>query len=418
MRVAAHAAVDETVGLARQVNGAGAGGFVNAVLRRVSEKDLPTWVAQVAPDRRPGRPARGPAQPPRVDRAGAAGGAPRPRRVRAETVDADLEALLAADNARARGHPRRPARPGRRRRARRGRRHARRALAGRGGPGRRRPRRRRGRPRRTRGGPGRGHQLLALALSRAELDRVDGGALAGHVRRPRRQGGAARHAGARRRARRLFANEISEHRAELVRQTLSGAIDAGIEVMIGTATAARSAGTSPELRPGPRRRARAPGWGAPTPPRGALASYDRGPGRPRRAAACAADLGGRRHPARRRRGLRHVQPHLGETRFVVGDVLEEAVGRRACWTRGRCSPTRRVRRSRTSARARRAALAAPARHRRDVPRPAAQGADGSAAGHDLPMWPCRSHRASWPATSPTWSRSCGGSPTPTGPTST
>ena len=36
MRVAAHAAVDQTVGLARLVNGASAGGFVNAVMRRIS----------------------------------------------------------------------------------------------------------------------------------------------------------------------------------------------------------------------------------------------------------------------------------------------------------------------------------------------------------------------------------------------
>ena len=49
MRVAAHAAVDQTVGLARMVNGASAGGFVNAVMRRVSEKDLATWIAQVVP---------------------------------------------------------------------------------------------------------------------------------------------------------------------------------------------------------------------------------------------------------------------------------------------------------------------------------------------------------------------------------
>src|SRR6478735_238979 len=49
MRVPVHAAVDETVGLARKVNGAGASGFVNAVMRRVSERSLEDWVAQVAP---------------------------------------------------------------------------------------------------------------------------------------------------------------------------------------------------------------------------------------------------------------------------------------------------------------------------------------------------------------------------------
>ena len=38
MRLPTHAAVDETVALARQVNGAGASGFVNAVMRRISER--------------------------------------------------------------------------------------------------------------------------------------------------------------------------------------------------------------------------------------------------------------------------------------------------------------------------------------------------------------------------------------------
>ncbi|WP_286955202.1 MULTISPECIES: RsmB/NOP family class I SAM-dependent RNA methyltransferase [Arsenicicoccus] len=49
MRVPAHAAVAETVGLARQVNGAGAAGFVNAVLRRVSERSRQEWLDRVLP---------------------------------------------------------------------------------------------------------------------------------------------------------------------------------------------------------------------------------------------------------------------------------------------------------------------------------------------------------------------------------
>ena len=47
MRVPTHAAVDETVALARQVNGAGAAGFVNAVLRRVSERSPEEWTEAV-----------------------------------------------------------------------------------------------------------------------------------------------------------------------------------------------------------------------------------------------------------------------------------------------------------------------------------------------------------------------------------
>lgn len=48
-RVAPHAAVSETVALVRGAVGAGPAGFVNAVLRRVSEHDLPTWLDRVAP---------------------------------------------------------------------------------------------------------------------------------------------------------------------------------------------------------------------------------------------------------------------------------------------------------------------------------------------------------------------------------
>ena len=49
MRVAGHAAVDQTVGLARTVAGQGAGGFANAVLRRVTERSTPEWRDLVAP---------------------------------------------------------------------------------------------------------------------------------------------------------------------------------------------------------------------------------------------------------------------------------------------------------------------------------------------------------------------------------
>ncbi len=48
-RIAPHAAVSETVALVRGRLGAGAGGFVNAVLRRVSERDLDAWLERVLP---------------------------------------------------------------------------------------------------------------------------------------------------------------------------------------------------------------------------------------------------------------------------------------------------------------------------------------------------------------------------------
>jgi 16S rRNA (cytosine967-C5)-methyltransferase len=49
LRTPPHAAVGENVQLARLVGGESRAGFVNAVLRRVGERDLDTWVAEVAP---------------------------------------------------------------------------------------------------------------------------------------------------------------------------------------------------------------------------------------------------------------------------------------------------------------------------------------------------------------------------------
>lgn len=51
MGVAAHAAASETVGLAREVTGAGSASLVNAVLRRVGERTLEEWLAIVVPAR-------------------------------------------------------------------------------------------------------------------------------------------------------------------------------------------------------------------------------------------------------------------------------------------------------------------------------------------------------------------------------
>jgi 16S rRNA (cytosine967-C5)-methyltransferase len=51
MRVGAHAAVDSSVNLVRSKVGHGPAGLVNAVLRKVSARDLSAWLAQVAPDR-------------------------------------------------------------------------------------------------------------------------------------------------------------------------------------------------------------------------------------------------------------------------------------------------------------------------------------------------------------------------------
>jgi 16S rRNA (cytosine967-C5)-methyltransferase len=52
MRVPAHAAISTTVDLVHLRTGAGAAGFTNAVLRKVSEHGLEEWIALVAPDPR------------------------------------------------------------------------------------------------------------------------------------------------------------------------------------------------------------------------------------------------------------------------------------------------------------------------------------------------------------------------------
>lgn len=95
-RIPPHAAVNQTVALVRDRVGQGAGGFVNAVLRRVGEKDLDAWMEQVAPARADdlvGHLAVTTSHPPWVVRAFAESLGAHGR-----TLD-ELDALLAADNA-------------------------------------------------------------------------------------------------------------------------------------------------------------------------------------------------------------------------------------------------------------------------------------------------------------------------------
>lgn len=234
MRVAAHAAVDQTVGLARLVNGASAGGFVNAVMRRISEKDLDTWVAQVVPSADPiAALATRHSHPEWIVRALRAAlvghGASNP-----QTLDRDLEALLVSDNQAAKVSL--VARPGLCEVQELTRAGAARSVLSRVGAV------------LDSGDPGtleairsgraavqdEGSQLVALAMAGASvstgaehekwLDLCAGpGGKAALLATLGAQQGA-----------RLFANEISEHRTDLVRQTLGAAIDAGIEVMVGT----------------------------------------------------------------------------------------------------------------------------------------------------------------------------------------
>jgi len=91
MRVPVHAAISTSVDLVRATVGQGPAGFTNAVLRRVAEHDLDSWVRRVAPD-----PVRDPLGFASVAHS-------HPRWVVGGLRDAlgpdgDLDALLAADN--------------------------------------------------------------------------------------------------------------------------------------------------------------------------------------------------------------------------------------------------------------------------------------------------------------------------------
>lgn len=98
MRVPSHAAADQTVGLAHSVAGAGAAGFVNAVLRRISERDRDTWLEEVVPAES-GTAALAVSQshPEWIVKALRAA-LLAPGRNAAGSVDDELAALLAADN--------------------------------------------------------------------------------------------------------------------------------------------------------------------------------------------------------------------------------------------------------------------------------------------------------------------------------
>jgi 16S rRNA (cytosine967-C5)-methyltransferase len=90
MRVPPHAAISTTVDLVRAKVTSGAGNFANAVLRKVSERDIDEWIERVAPDPRlnPGRYAEIAYSHPQwiVDE------------FRNTVGKAELHALLAADN--------------------------------------------------------------------------------------------------------------------------------------------------------------------------------------------------------------------------------------------------------------------------------------------------------------------------------
>ena len=94
MRVPTHAAISTTVDLVRARVGQGPAGFTNAVLRRVSERELGEWVRLVAPEDPRGFASVAYSHPRWVVDALAEALGPR-----GSGPDGDLDALLAADNA-------------------------------------------------------------------------------------------------------------------------------------------------------------------------------------------------------------------------------------------------------------------------------------------------------------------------------
>ncbi|MBO1754303.1 RsmB/NOP family class I SAM-dependent RNA methyltransferase [Allobranchiibius sp. CTAmp26] len=234
MRVPSHAAASETVALAREVNGAGAAGFVNAVLRRVSERTREEWVAEVTAGREPlERLAIEHSHPIWVVRAMRAALLERGTAT-AEDIDEQLLALLQADNApplvslvarpglstveelvAAGAHASQLSRVG--------------AVLDGGDPA------QIDAVRRMRAAvQDEGSQLLTLALAepglvggREHQEWLDlcagpGGKTALLANLGAQQGAV------------VFANEVSEHRTTLVRKSLRATLEAGIEVMIGT----------------------------------------------------------------------------------------------------------------------------------------------------------------------------------------
>ena len=223
MRVPDHAAISTTVDLVRGRVSEGAASFANAVLRRVSEHDLPEWIVRVAPD-------------PKVSPTGFAAIAySHPEWVvdelRAAVGRAELHELLAADN-----EPPRVtlvARPGR---------STREELPGEptsyspfgvvlagGDP--------RGVPAVAEGRAGvqdEGSQLVALALARAPLDGADRLWLdlcAGPGGKAALLAALAEERGAL-----VVANERQSHRSELVRRSLTGTDGAAVPGVAGVVT--------------------------------------------------------------------------------------------------------------------------------------------------------------------------------------
>ena len=378
--------------------GAGAAGFVNAVMRRISERDLEAWLD--------GRGARRAAEPSARSRCGTR---------HPEWVVRALRAALlghgraTADDGRRRAatpcsrptttpprvHPRRPAR------ARHGRRarsttapRRRRSRRSRVGPRRRRPGRDPGRARRARRRAGRGPPAGRPRPRRRRRSAPTARALARPVRRPGRQGRAARRAG-----RSSAAPTSPRSRSARTGPTWS---------------AARSRRVRRAERPGRRSRCAPPtaGRSARTSPRrydrvlvdapctGLGALRRRPEARWRRQPSDLAELAPLQRDAARLAldavapggvvAYATCSPHLAETRFVVARRAQAARTTSSSSTPATLFADASASRSTARGRADRPALAARPRHRRDVPRPAAQAGLTEPSGwlRPAPCSPC------------------------------
>jgi 16S rRNA (cytosine967-C5)-methyltransferase len=329
MRVPTHAAVDETVALARQVNGAGASGFVNAVMRRISERSLDEWLAVVTsgvadPVEALAIRTSHPLWVAKALRAALIGHG----RVTADAAEEELARLLESDNAPAKvslvarpglatvaelvdagalGSPTSPVG----------------AVLQEGDPG-SIPAVREGRA----AVQDEGSQLLALAIAAAEVgqEAVTAERWLDLCAGPGGKAGLLASIAVQRRIP-FVANEISEHRAELVRQTLAAA-----------SAAARHAGTTVEVRQGdgrdlgevsPAAYSRvlidAPCTGLGALRRRPEARWRRTPGNVAALAGLQRELLASGIDATMPGGVigyATCSPHLNETRFVVQDVLK------------------------------------------------------------------------------------------------
>lgn len=233
MRVPVHAAVSETVALAREFAGSGAAGFVNAVLRRAGERDLETWQQDVTRGMNDADHVRGVVTSHPTWIVSALRTSLKAHEATEGDIDRALDAFLRADNTPARVNL--VARPGlstveelvhegaepsdispvg--------------AVLPSGDPGAIRA------VRETRAAvQDAGSQLLALALASADVPGDDDeewlDMCAGPGGKAALLGALAHEQGAA-----LFCNEVSEHRTELVRRTMRALIDDGAEIFIGT----------------------------------------------------------------------------------------------------------------------------------------------------------------------------------------